>query len=342
MTDETQDPAWLARPEYGTVLGVRFFVALSRLGGRTVARFVIRIVMLYYFVLATKGRRASRDWLTFIHHRPARFGEIYHHLCNFGLVTLDRVFLLQGRRDLFQLTGTGTENLDKLRDRRQGAILLGAHMGSFEAMRARSDARRLDLHILAYANNARKIASVLSTLDPNAARRVIELGSPGALLKARELVEGGGMLAVLGDRTGLNSKTTTAQFFDHPAPFPTGPFLLASALKCPVLLVFGIYRGGNRYDMYCEPFSNRIDLPRGPGRDAALQQYAQAYAARLEHFARRFPANWFNLYDFWSPENPAEERLDPDLTRSRESSVPSLESPPPHPDQDNARTLHRT
>jgi predicted LPLAT superfamily acyltransferase len=70
-------------------------------------------------------------------------------------------------------------------------------------------------------------------------------------------------------------------------------------LKCPVYLTFGISRGSKRYDLYCEPFADRIDLPRGDRR-AALVKYVTRYAERLEHFTRAAPDNWFNFYDFWA------------------------------------------
>ena len=76
---------------------------------------------------------------------------------------------------------------------------------------------------------------------------------------------------------------------------------LAAALHAPVLLCFGLYRGGNRYDLHFEPFADLATAP--PPRAARaqwLQQQVHAYAARLEHHARRMPFNWFNFYDFWS------------------------------------------
>ena len=90
----------------------------------------------------------------------------------------------------------------------------------------------------------------------------------------------------------------------RPACFPTGPFLLAAAMKRPVYLVFSHYRDPNRYDLYCEPFSDRIVLPRRD-RAAGLVEVVQRYAARVEHFARQQPDNWFNFYDFWQPRSGA-------------------------------------
>lgn len=304
MSDGPKQAAWLANEEYGTVLGIRFVVALCDLLGRPAARGFVRVLALYYTLFARTGRRASRAWLSRIFGRTATLREVYRHLCTFALVALDRVFLLQGKNELFELTSHGTEHLTALREAKQGAILLGAHLGSFEAMRARASGRGHDLHILAYFENAKKINRVLSELAPELHARVITLGSVDAMLRAKQVVDEGGSIAILGDRTGLNNKTAHVDFMGEQAPFPTGPFLLAATLGCPVLLVFGLYTGGNRYDLYCEPFAERIVLPRGD-RERALAQYAQAYAARLAHFAQAHPYNWFNLYDFWNPNHEA-------------------------------------
>ena len=75
---------------------------------------------------------------------------------------------------------------------------------------------------------------------------------------------------------------------------------MASILRCPVSLVFGLYRAPHRYDLYCERFADQIELPRRD-RASALARYAAAYAARVEHHARQAPENWFNFFDFWQP-----------------------------------------
>src|SRR5690606_14575635 len=81
-------------------------------------------------------------------------------------------------------------------------------------------------------------------------------------------------------------------------PFPSAPFLIAAALKAPVLICFGLYLGGRRYALHFEPFGDGIELPR-KDRAARLHALQQRYARRLEHFVRRAPYNWFNFCDFW-------------------------------------------
>lgn len=290
---------WLGRREHGTILGIRFVLMLCDLLGRKVARGFVRILMLYYTALDRRARAASRGFLERVLGRPVRFRDVLRHLTTFGLVTLDRIFFLRGRRELFEVSARGSEHLDALTASRSGAILLGAHVGSFEALRARGSSRGHDIHILAYLDNAKKINTVLAELDPEMQARVIELGGIDAILRAKEVVESGGLIAMLGDRTGLNEKSVRVPFLGGEAAFPTGPFLLASALRCPVYLVFGVYLEGASYQLWCERFVDRVELPR-KDREAALEALVRRYAVRLEEVARTHPYNWFNLFDFWA------------------------------------------
>ena len=120
-------------------------------------------------------------------------------------------------------------------------------------------------------------------------------------------IERGELVAVLGDRVGVNEKTATANFLGAPARFPTGPYTLAALLRCPIYLTFGLYRAPNRYDLYCEPLCEQLELPRG-AREAALAAHVQRYADRLEHYCRLAPHDWFNFYDFWRTADASEER----------------------------------
>jgi predicted LPLAT superfamily acyltransferase len=105
-------------------------------------------------------------------------------------------------------------------------------------------------------------------------------------------------------------------FIGAPAEFPDAPFLIAAALRVPVVLSFGLYRGGNRYDLYFEAFEIEHDVPRAQRR-AALARMQARYAQRLEHHVRLAPYNWFNFYDFWRddarsvPKSPAGAAVGP-------------------------------
>ena len=84
----------------------------------------------------------------------------------------------------------------------------------------------------------------------------------------------------------------------------------------PVVLGFGLYRGGNRYELVFESFADGIEVPRGQ-RAAALSALIRRYASRLETCARSAPYNWFNFYDFWQPH--------PDDARAQPHAAPVLD-----------------
>ena len=92
--------------------------------------------------------------------------------------------------------------------------------------------------------------------------------------------------------------TVDCAFLGAPASFPLGPFRMAAMLRRPVFFMTGVYLGGNRYQIHFEPLADFSTTPRA-GRDAAIAAAQQAYAARLSHFCRIAPYNWFNFFDFW-------------------------------------------
>jgi predicted LPLAT superfamily acyltransferase len=75
-------------------------------------------------------------------------------------------------------------------------------------------------------------------------------------------------------------------------------------LKVPVILSFGLYRGGNRYDLHFETFADSVSIERRD-RPAALARLVQKFADRLAHYAKLAPYNWYNFYDFWHGEETA-------------------------------------
>lgn len=298
---EAAEPAtWLNQRERGTLFAIATSYRIAGLVGRRAMRPLVSLVALWYRLFDRSAVRASRTWLERVHGRPPGFWDVYRHIRVFAQVTLDRVFLLTDETRGLEFTRTGHEHLSNQIATGRGAVLLGAHLGSYEAMRAGGVADGVAIHILGYFENARMISALIERLSPERAASVIDLSKDpvSVMTRVSGRVEEGDLVALLGDRVGLNDRVVRAEFLGREAPFPAGPFLLASLLRCPVYLVFGLYHEPNRYDLFCEPFAERIELPRRD-RERALEEVVGRYARRLEDFARRAPNNWFNFFDFW-------------------------------------------
>ncbi len=320
MSDPSPDPSgapeerttWLGTAERGTLLGIRIVFFMATVFGRMPTRLLVRGIALWYALFDKPSRKASRAWFTLINGEPPTFGMVYGHILRFAQTALDRIFLLRGKTSVFEVTRTGHHHLVAAKKSGKGAVLLGAHLGSFEAMRARANKDDVPVNILGHFENARMANALFEQLNPDAAAKVIHIGAKSVdfIFKVQQRVEAGEFVAILGDRTGLNEKTVTAEFFGRPARFPVGPFLLASILKCPVLLTFGLYREPNRYDLHCEPFCDRLKLPR-KNRQDHLREHIQRFAHKLEEYCRKAPDNWFNFYDFWEHSPVATAGADP-------------------------------
>jgi predicted LPLAT superfamily acyltransferase len=119
------------------------------------------------------------------------------------------------------------------------------------------------------------------------------------VLALGEAIGNGKVATVLADRARPHEKTAAVDFFGAPAAFPVAPFRIGAILDCPIVLCFGMYRGGNRYDLYFELFAERLVLPRR-GAGVELRAAVQRYVSRIEHYVRDDPYNWFNWYDIWN------------------------------------------
>ena len=292
--------AWLTTREKGTLAGIQLGLGLATLLGRRGMAPVVRLIALWYALFDHNAVRASRLWLERVNGRPAGFRDVYRHIRVFVQVTLDRVFLLQGKLSGLVFIRNGTEYLLRQRQSGRGAVLLGGHLGSYEAMRAGSATFDLPIQVLGYFENAKMINALFDRLNPRLAARVIHMGDDpvGVVARVRGRIEAGEFVGMLGDRVGLNDRVVRVPFLGQEAAFATGPLLLAALLRCPVYLVFGLYTRPNHYELHCEPFAERIELPRAQ-REHALRTWVERYAQRLEHYARRAPDNWFNWFDFW-------------------------------------------
>lgn len=302
--------AWKQRPEGGGWFALWLIRNIGRYGGRGIARLLLVPITLYFLVRRGPERAASRAWLGRALGRPATLWDAAKHVHTFAATILDRVFLLgDGRIDLarrFDVTVRGLDELHAHLDQGRGMLLYGSHLGSFEVLRvlARQRPEYTIRVVLDKAHNA-ALTQLLDALSPEVAATVIDGGQdgPALMLAIQNAIAEGALVALLIDRAHPGGQTEMAPFFGHDAPFPTAPWLIAAALKAPVTLGFGLYRGGNRYDLIFENFSDDIVIPRAQ-RAQAIPALIRRYAERLEHVARDAPYNWFNFYDFWAAEEP--------------------------------------
>ncbi|MDX5333790.1 MAG: lipid A biosynthesis acyltransferase [Gammaproteobacteria bacterium] len=293
---------WQTQPERGSPFLVWLIRWIALNLGRRPARALLYPITLYFFLFASTPRRASRAYLSRLRGRPARQRDVFRHIHCFASATLDRVFLLAGREDALDIHLHGLERLEACLDRNQGVLILSAHVGSFESLRALARRRpELNIKVLMEAGQNPMITGLLHELAPDIAGMVIPLGGVDSLIRIEAALREGAIVGVLADRRVAGDRCLQVPFMGRTAAFPQGPFLLPLLTGAPVVLAFGLHDGGNRYDLHFEviPTPGRVERAR---RQAEMQHLAEAFAGRMEHHLGQAPYNWFNFYDFWGQE----------------------------------------
>ena len=290
---------WAAQPERGAAGLTRAGMALVRRFGWSAGRPLARVAACWFLVASPSARAASRDYLGRVLGHPVGNRQVAQHFAAFADAVLDRVMLACGRADDFHIEADGIPALlDTLR-RPSGAILLGAHLGSFEILRTLAADAPVPVWALMYRRNGGALTALLDQAAPELHKRVIEIGDTASMLRARECLDRGEMVGILADRTPSGHRTISVPFLGSPAPFPTGPVLVAATLGAPVFLCSAIRTGPRRYRIGIEPFADRITLRR-EHRAADLAAAITRYAAALERLCRATPYQWFNFFPFWT------------------------------------------
>jgi len=291
--------SWATHGERGSMFWLRVMSWISLRLGRGVSRIITYCIAAYFFMFAPRARRHARDYLRRVLGRPATPQDRFRQILTFASTIHDRVFFLNGRFEMFDVSVDGEAIACATRTSDGGALLIGAHLGSFEAARALG--RRLpdqQIAMAMYADNARKINAALTAISPRLKTDIIELGSLSALLEIRARLAAGSFVGMMGDRALGAEPVERVMLLGEPAAFPLGPFRVAAKLRRPVCFMAGFYLGANRYHVVFEQIAD-FSAINADGEAVAVREALQRYVAVVERYCRRYPYNWFNFLDFW-------------------------------------------
>ena len=307
MKPSPSTPHWAHMQEHTFVLGITLLYWVHRLLGRHVFRWAMQPVVWCHWWSRPALRAASLEYLQRLQQhtgalgRAVRASDGRRHVALFAETMLDKLLAMAGRYPVARVSHSGGAPIYQAALAGQGSIIVTAHMGCLELCQVLAEQLPgFRLTVLVHTRHAEQFNRLLRRLHPEAAVELIEVTdiSPATAVLLEEKIASGACVAIAGDRIPVfASQTVSVDFLGQAAPFPVGPYVLASLLKCPLYLLACVHQGAG-YHLHFEPLAAQVRLPRGQ-RQEAMQHYASLYAAALTRRLAASPYDWFNFFPFW-------------------------------------------
>lgn len=199
----------------------------------------------------------------------------------------------------------GWHYVDEIQARGEGIVFVTGHIGNWELAGAYVAARGVPVDAIArgmanpltdnYVTRVREATGMVIVHDADAVRRA-----------PRSLRAGRGV-AFIADQGVLGLASTFVPFFGRPAKTPRGAAVFALRFEVPVIFLVALRKPSGKFRVIVE----RIE-PRPTGNmDEDVDRIVAEFTARLEHWVREEPAQYFWQHRRWRrqpPDTPPELR----------------------------------
>ena len=193
-----------------------------------------------------------------------------------------------------------------------GAVVVTGHFGNWDvaAKTLREYGRPINV-VMAREINATTHEYVREARERVGVRVIYSDSSVFSSLNMIRALRRNEIVAIQLDRPLGAGGTRLMPFFGAPAPFPSGPFVLARLSGAPLIPVF-IPRLGTRH--YAIRVPGPLQLAREARDSRTLERVMGEVVHAFEAVVRSFPTQWFQFTPFWPAQSAADE---PRLRRSR-------------------------
>jgi lauroyl/myristoyl acyltransferase len=253
-----------------------------------------------FFLLWGTGRRGVMRNLTII--KPGswpitNFFRCYRVFWNYAWTITDNVRFKE-ERVMPDWEFVGWDDFDDMEKRSGGAIMLTAHMGSYD----------LGAHLFSEMSHRHVVMVRAPELDPQTREFEEQQAASGLRVEfntnatdlAIELLDSirtGAIAAIQGDRVTPGISDFPAVMFGRPTRIPSGPFALAMTARVPIYPVFVIRLGRRQYRLRT---GKPIELVRtSRNRDEDLRRAIELWALELESVIAECWYQWFTFEPFF-------------------------------------------
>ena len=282
----------------GNKAGYQIFVWVLKNFGVLPAYFLLRFVVLYFFLFSYKS---SRQIYSLYRHklrynRTRSIFKLYRNYYLLGQSIIDKVVLMSGITNKFTFNFDGEENLREITALQRGGILLSAHIGNWDI--AGHLLKRLDtrVNIVMFDGEQEQIKEYLDVITGKKTVNIIFIKNDlSHIYEISDAFENNELVCMHADRFLEGNKTLSADFLGEKARFPMGPFVLASRFNVPISYVFAVKENNLHYHL----FASKIKTYDHLEKKVMMQEMLLEFVKEMEIKVKQYPDQWFNYYDFW-------------------------------------------
>lgn len=250
------------------------------------------------FLLWGPGRRGIMRNLRVI--KPgsnviANFFRCYRVFWNYAWTIADNIRFKE-LRVIPDWEFAGWKNFQEMQSR-EGAVLLTAHMGSYD----------LGAQLFSETSTRRIVMVRAPEADPQTREFEEQHGAEGLRIEFNtratdlafellEVVRGGAIVAIQGDRVTGSISSLPATLFGRKTSVPAGPFALALAARVPIFPVFVVRLGRRRYRLIT---ARPIEITRTRNRDEDFARAVEQWMTELEQVVCECWFQWFTFEPYW-------------------------------------------
>lgn len=292
---------WSGKSRGGT-LGYLSFVFLIKNIGVNAAYLLLSIVVVYFIPFAPKATQSTWKYSRRIlnNNQFESIIFIYKNFFNLGVAMIDKVAINIGKSNEYSFDFNEPSDVKDILNSSKGVIIIGAHFGNWEVGSPFFDKYNKQMRVVMMDFEYQNIKKILESQKNEEKFKVIAISnnSFSYIFEIRDALSQGKYIAIQGDRLSNSEKHANIPFLGKEAPFPLGPFVLASRLNVPVVFYFAVRTGIKRYTFN---FSlAHVQAHENEKRTEFL--ILNEYVSELEKVVANYPEQWFNYYDFWNYE----------------------------------------
>ena len=280
----------------GTVLGYKIFVFFIKKVGVRSAYLILYFVASYYFIFLKKSNTSIfyyfRKRLGYSYFKSKRM--VFKSYYTFGQTIIDKIAIGSGLKNKFTYEHEGREILIKLLEEKKGGVLISAHIGNFEIAEhffSEID-ENFQINLVTTDLEHSTIKKYLESITQKPTVKFILIGDDlSHIFEINSALARNELVCFTGDRYFEGVKSLSEKLLGQEAPFPAGPFLIASRLKVPVVFVYVMKEPHLHYHLYTTEAKVKHRDEKG-----LLREYTQSVECMIE----KYPLQWFNYFDFWN------------------------------------------